>query len=417
MPVILGAAVALLWAWLGAAPAQADFYLHGWTNQYQRRAQYFLEPEFGFYNTRQNFDSTGALTQPANFSGYTRIQGDVTFGVGLSSRVSAFARLAWARAQLEHTTLAGESLGLTDQSVGITARIWENKLPKGEGASVDLQVQGDLPAYSNSNAIASGAPFLGDGSMDLTGGLFVNLPLSAASRSDIWMATAGAGYTYRSDSFSAAIPWSVALAFRPQGKGFAYSFGVRGLASLKSDPRGSVANPASAGLGAGGSFIANAVNPSLLAGQARIGYQADRKLGVFLSGLLPVTGLNAPQGLLLGIGFTARWGSYDGKSATALTPQEYGRSNQGVISYFGEARVLRSNDRLNLVKIDKGSQDGVEVGQIFDIFLVKQDGSEGEAVARTKVSGVKQHEAALTVVEYFKEVWIEEGFVAKRPLE
>jgi hypothetical protein len=72
---------------------------------------------------------------------------------------------------------------------------------------------------------------------------------------------------------------------------------------------------------------------------------------------------------------------------------------------------------MNLIKIDKGSQDGVELNQEYDVFLVKQNGATGEAVARARVTSVKPTEAALTITEFFREVWIEEGFLVKRPLQ
>ena len=56
----------------------------------------------------------------------------------------------------------------------------------------------------------------------------------------------------------------------------------------------------------------------------------------------------------------------------------------------------------------------MNVGQLFDIFSVKPNGQIGDAVARAKVTSVKNDEAALTITEYFKEVLINEGFIAKR---
>ena len=92
----------------------------------------------------------------------------------------------------------------------------------------------------------------------------------------------------------------------------------------------------------------------------------------------------------------------------------YNKANQGIQDYSLEATVTKANDRLNLVKIDKGSIDGVEKGQVFDIFSVRSDGRAAEAVARAQVTSVKSDEAALTIIEYFKEKNINEGFIAKR---
>jgi hypothetical protein len=61
--------------------------------------------------------------------------------------------------------------------------------------------------------------------------------------------------------------------------------------------------------------------------------------------------------------------------------------------------------------------NGVQIGDTFDIFMNNPDGSVGSAIARGRVTTVKGNEAAIKVEEYFKEVWIEEGFTARRPIE
>jgi hypothetical protein len=72
---------------------------------------------------------------------------------------------------------------------------------------------------------------------------------------------------------------------------------------------------------------------------------------------------------------------------------------------------------MNLVKIDKGSQDGIVAGQMIDIFNTKQDSNPGEAIARARVSSVRPDESALEIIEYYKEISIEEGFIARRLIE
>ena len=59
----------------------------------------------------------------------------------------------------------------------------------------------------------------------------------------------------------------------------------------------------------------------------------------------------------------------------------------------------------------------MEKGQVFDIFHGPPDGRAVEAVARAQVTSVKSDEAALTIIEYFKEQNINEGFIAKRLLQ
>ena len=102
-------------------------------------------------------------------------------------------------------------------------------------------------------------------------------------------------------------------------------------------------------------------------------------------------------------------------SATSVAePQE--ASNAGFLNYNLEAKVLRISDRLNLLKIDKGKENGVIVGDVFDIFQ-KNAAEQEEAVARARVSHLKDQEAALKIVEYYRETWIEEGSIVKRLID
>ncbi|MGC4121511.1 MAG: hypothetical protein QM765_44435 [Myxococcales bacterium] len=69
---------------------------------------------------------------------------------------------------------------------------------------------------------------------------------------------------------------------------------------------------------------------------------------------------------------------------------------------------------MNLVKLNKGSKDGVAAEQEFDLFSMAPDGSPLAPVARAKVISVTEDEAALQITQYFKQVWIDEGFPARR---
>jgi hypothetical protein len=401
-------------AWLAATPARADFHLHGWETHAQSPNALRLDPAFSYYVTKSNYDASGVSSAPAGLERYSRVVGDVTAAYGLNPYLTFYGRLSWARVEILHSTQSGNAFGLADQSVGATASVWESKAPVfGLGtARLDLQAQADLPAYSNSS-VAVGVPFLGDGTIDVTGGGFLTLHLSQR-QPDRWSLVGGAGFTWRTDQFSSAIPWSAGLQLEQAEQGPLLKVAAHGVLSLKND----ASTAATVTTGSGGSFYYQAVNPSLLTLRAEAGYQIARNVGLVATGSQSVFGQGAPSGFSAGIALRAAWGSgLLPKDPARLSPQDYGRSNQGFVNYAFEGRVVRANDRFNLVKIDKGRQDGVEVGQIFDIFLVKKDGSIGEAIARAKCTDVKSTEAALTITEYYKEVWIEEGFVVKRPLQ
>jgi cell shape-determining protein MreC len=63
------------------------------------------------------------------------------------------------------------------------------------------------------------------------------------------------------------------------------------------------------------------------------------------------------------------------------------------------------------VKIDRGANDSVEKGQLFDIFKGK------DLLVRAKVTQVRDEEAILTVLDYQQDQWIESGMIARRLLK
>lgn len=121
---------------------------------------------------------------------------------------------------------------------------------------------------------------------------------------------------------------------------------------------------------------------------------------------------------MIGASATFWFGSgTDSDLPSDMSPEEYGKPNQGFIKYEFQAAVTKVNDQAHMLKIDKGYAQGVKQGQIFDIFSVEKSGVADEAIARGTVSHVKESEAALKIDEYFREVWIEEGYIAKRPIQ
>jgi cell shape-determining protein MreC len=124
-----------------------------------------------------------------------------------------------------------------------------------------------------------------------------------------------------------------------------------------------------------------------------------------LSSAYPITGNNIADGIqfTLGIQFDFAPGK---EKATIKKPSTISKGK--FVQYDLIAKIISTNDQLYLVKIDQGSDSGVEVGQIFDIF------AEEGVIAKAKVTNVKNEESALRVIEYLKEKSIETDTIAKR---
>ena len=404
---------------LSATPVRADYFVHFWEDQEQSVGSFRLGLDLTDYSTGSNYDPTGNVVTPAGFGSVGRFTPDLSAAIGITDRIGFFGRISWTTESVNQISsganASSTSYGFADQTLGANWRVWEaTKGPHDHYApSLDIQIQGDFPAYSNSQADTTHLPHIGDQSLDTTTGAFLSIPFGQ-NASHAWLATAGAGFTFRTGGFSSAIPWSVMAKFVPEHAGFLADASVLGNYSMKTD----VNTPPSTDLtSTAGSVISGAVNPSLMTVRGKLGYQFDNDMTLSASYFKSLWGQDAPVGwgLVLGVQMTFNPGKKSTPGSHKKT--EYDKKNAGFQNYTLDAKVLRTNDRLNLIKIDKGTQEGIEVGNIFDIFVVKADGSVGEAIARAEVTSVKFNEAALNITDYFKEVWIEEGFVAKRLIQ
>ena len=406
-----------------AYPLYADFYLHPWEDHFESQHFLLIEPEFKYSTSKNNFGPSGTLTTPSGLKNYSRTEFDLAGTYGLHPKVSLFARLNWQRNDISHDSLPGNVFGFGDQSLGITFRALQPPPnPLSRRPTLDFQFQTDLPLYNNKTATTNKTPFLSDGSNDFTFGSFLSFPIVRSSESSLY-AFAGMGYTWRSAGFSAAFPWSLSAKYTLGTDGLFFDLGLSGFQSTKTDANAAVGNTAGAGSGGSGSFFINAINPSLMTLRGQVGYQIDPSLGVLVSFNQSLFGQAAPSVFNISFGLQAHL-NMKGKAQeerpanpATLSPQEYGKSNKGFVDYAFEAEITRVSDRLNLLKIGKGSQDGVEVGQVFDIFVVGKNGNTGDPIARAECTHVKSGEAALKITEYFKEIWIEEGFVVRKPLQ
>jgi hypothetical protein len=392
--------------------ARADFFNHTWDDHYSEHKVLVLEPSFTYYQTNANFYVTGTDSKVAGLTRYSRSMADLSASYGLTPRLSFFGRASWAAISMDHSTLTGSSYGLADQTFGGTYRLIEVDRGKTLPFSLDLQAQGDFPAYNNTSV---SGPFLDDGTVDLTAGAFVTYPIAVSDSSSFFL-HGGAGYTWRSRSFSQAIPWSARLTWDLRSSGWRLEAGMFGVQSLRTDPNLGSTELTRETNGAGGSFRINAVDPSFMAASGLVGRAIGSQMMLTASAAGTFWGDGAPSGVQFTLGAVLFWDRGKRRNSVFLTPAAYGKANQGFVDYASGGLVSEVNDRLHLVKMDQGSQNGVEVGQIYDIFRPQAQG-EGEAIARAQVLSVKDDEAVLKITEYFKEVWIEKGFLLKHPLQ
>ncbi|NDD93151.1 hypothetical protein EBZ37_13865, partial [bacterium] len=220
--------------------------------------------------------------------------------------------------------------------------------------------------------------------------------------------------TIRSASFSTAVPWSAEIQTRPtDDRGMTLTLGGAGIQSLKTDPRASSGGSASVFLPeSGGSFLINAVNPSLAAGVVSVGYQRNRSSEWTLTFRKPVWGQAVADGNLISLGFRWNLASAPSFSRKPVAPQKRGAPGS-LTRYLLDGKVSGVvNTRTLLISL--GAEAGLVVGDLVDIFSVLPDGSLGEPVARGQVAHLNWNQAQVNLLEIYQETAIKEGFVVRK---
>jgi hypothetical protein len=375
--------------------------IQSWQNRTGSTAGFSINPKLSYFNSSQNFDATSKIILNDNNAIVNRTYFDVNASYGFNENLFIFARLSAIYTSISTTGLNNFStFGLSDQLIGAAYRAVHLE----NGTSISLQAETTIPAYSNDSAKINQSPFLGDQTYDMTFGAFAEIPVLSKPTYQFYL-DAGAGYTYRSYGYSAAVPWNVQLKRYPVKDGLLLSLGARGNLSLQNDTLSQSLRDNDRHTGAIGSHLIGGFNPSWILGQASIGYQDKNDIQYVLSSAYPITGNNIADGIqfTLGIQFDFAPGK---EKATIKKPSTISKGK--FVQYDLIAKIISTNDQLYLVKIDQGSDSGVEVGQVFDIF------AEEGVIAKAKVTNVKNEESALRVIEYLKEKSIETDTIAKR---
>ncbi len=410
----------------------ADFFTHHWENHFQDEHQTSFRLEGKRALSTANFDASGNPALPTGFASYARTLAELTVRTGLTQQLSVWGRLSWtAQSFLSQTSATGpptQSFGLGDQSFGIHFRLVNTLLSPKSSLSqtqthpltLDLALQADFPAYQNpypssgtffpgTSSNATPPLLQGDQSVDVTFGGFASWGFYQTLEGK-WTLSLGSGVTRRSLGYSAAIPSSLILAYQPQFQGFSLQVLAFSLLSLKTDPRTVLPQPSQNA----GSFFTGAINPSLLQAALQLGYQLTPQLEFFARVSETFWGQDVPSGWMLGGGVLLRLGPKTLPPESALNPYHYGKPNQGFVNYSLEAKIIATNDRLSLVKLNKGSQDGIEVGQFFDLFAGNTTEQSEKSVARGEVVAVRATTTVIKITEYFESTPLEADFVARR---
>lgn len=370
--------------------AQADLIIHTLENQQGGYRHHTFQWNGLYYS-----DST---VYGQSFNAYQRLESDFTLRYKFFENFVVFGRATWSFISLSSETLPQSGMGFNDQTLGVNARLIEQK--ESFPFDIDIQIQTDFPIYPNLFPSFSAVSFpFGDRSVDTTISLFLAFPFSSHPKESLFYAVLGTGFTYRTLGFPTGLPWSAILQYRQHADGMIGEIGFAGTNSPTS-------------------FLAQ--------GRIKLGYQwcSPSKLPVFEIAALATQNTSQninsqaipTHGTSYSLQALIHWGGGDRheKNPLLIQSNQYEHANRGFLNYSLDAKVLKTNDRLSLIKINKGSQDEIEIGQTFDLFSVSKDGTKEEAIARASVTHIRVSESVLKITEFYKNEPIQEGFIAKK---
>jgi hypothetical protein len=250
----------------------------------------------------------------------------------------------------------------TDQRLGLSEKVFHNH---------DLEVHAQVEATYSPDEVVG-----------FTGGLFARVPLRFLGL-PTFTAELGIGVSNNPSTQTAFVPASFLILHNPETSGFYYGTGFKGESATDTTD-GYVSFRA-----IGGYQNVNGIRYGLEAGLPATAITPDNVTSICFQLVIP-----------FGTG-TAHSDPTPSKAVPELSADPHPE-------YDLDAKITSMNEAMYLVKIDKGSNDSIVKGQTFDIY------SGQNRMARAQVIAVKNDEAALNVIEYNQEYWIELGFSARR---
>ena len=368
-----------------------------------------LIPEFMMLSSSQNFNQAGTKVKPDSagdqLTSYSLNLVNLVGSYGISPTMTVYGRLQYVKANYKTGLLNGNGSGLRDQTLGVTARVWKNKETL---SAFDVQIELLFPTYDPVNQRAAGQMLYGDGTRNLTVAGFYILPFEMRSDRQKYMEI-GLGYTNRNLGFSAFIPYRADFISRTTQEGWGFRAGLIGIQSAKSDP---VTEPPSSALAtnavhadAGSSLMVNALNSSYTAVHGALAYRFNPQSELRGTVATTVRGKSTAAWSQIGAQLEYRFGS---------TPSQNANPQKSQKTYGLTGRVKQVNEQLSILRVSVGEDDGVELGNLFAIFNVREDGSPQELVAIATVTHLRETESVLKIKHFQKQVLIEPGFVVKR---
>ncbi len=383
--------------------------------------------EGSYFHTRENYDQLGVVSRPAALDRMHLYGARLHGGFGFTPTVSLFAQADVRFLNgFENTTnqTNRDNWGFGDAFVGArwmfyrtksTDRVYPTEWAPNSWVFV-AEGTWNFPMYDRAD---TGFFPLGEQSNDLTalGRL--------AWYTNEWLAfSASVGYTHRTASYAAVLPWNLRADFTfQQGYRFRLWADFQSYERLSKDGV-SVTNVKQPDTFPNGSLLYKSYSPTLRTAILGAGYLLSRTWELTAGALMTATGINSAKGYGFHGGITyrpyqvpeIRYAEYREEQIVRLKNERKDLKRREVVRYGFRATILKVSTAGNYLRIAYGKNDRVSAGDTFMVLMPDDfSGLNRRPVAFARVVAVKPDAAFLRVEErYVKEVTIREGFEARR---
>lgn len=369
-----------------------------------------------YLSSRSNFDHQGARIDLSGENSFRSVEASLFARYGLLPKLSLGLSLPYVMNEaVGRTTVASPPRSYATDSSGLgDARLEAQYEVLTTPARAYAEASVDVPFYSRLNDTAWGqydpatSTPLGNGVVAGTLGVRLERELVRNTIGGVRL-----GYTYRNGGFSSLLPYETYMSYSTQ-RGVFLKLGLWGYTSLSADEYSGRVPPnlpaARSQVRLAGSNIYNTIDPSSLQAQGFLGTHLGKTVMLHGGLLYPLSGTNTPAtptffaALALHIGGPERAPEFEHKEIKPLDEQT-------------AARVLQVHNGLRQLLFARGISDKIKVGDIFDVYEPNlPDGGAGNLVARGRVLEIGRTRSKLQVLEFYKEIELQEGFVVRKPV-
>lgn len=360
------------------------------------------------FQTRDNFSSNRLEESLPPGNAYTLYKETTAASFGFNEDVSFFINADFNYSEMRTPLFTNSSSSFGDSELGFR---W---FPKFEFINFMFEFGSVFPLYARGSAnqwstvSRETSSIIGNGTVEPW--IFLSPQFNLGS--DFWLEI-GSGTKYRSFGFSNLYLAGLSIEYKKPKNIFIKLASKYFDTAMEDQYSNQTLNNERSAQRMGGSLLYNSINPTLLTSSVSAGYYLGDKSYISSEYSHNLWGKNTASGFNVSIGFGFYFGQDDRISSQPHKKVEPFRQ------YSTSATIIRINEKMNLITIDKGTSYGFKNGDVLHIFKVDSttDSSDyGNFITTARIIDVESSRSTLQIVDIYNLKQIKEGFVVRKPL-